>query len=492
MSIIFLSYRRDDSTTICERIYDRLISAFGKSSVFMDVDAIPVGVRFPRYIHDVIEQTAVQVAVIGPRWLDIAMPDGRRRLDDPDDFVRLEIEAALQRSIPVVPVLVDGGKMPRADELPESLRELATHNAIPIRRNPDFDDDVQRLIAAIRTLSRRKQKWEISAILALIQAIVVAACVVAGVAALAVFAILLGLPLPLVDVGLVGPITQYPLAAILIVVVLVLATLSATVMLRSGRPSVRDDALDLSGGWRWPRLVVSLATSSLSTLTFTALLITMVLRPAWCPTALCPAPQIVTRGVHDANLEVYFTALQSTFYAIPGNPREYTLSNLPKQIGAQRIDQPGGSAYKVVVGIHSLQQGRFGLLIEQVSVVINAVPASPQNLNVWAPGKALDYHANPYQAAYSSQLSGTVLAARYVPIPQGKVVLAPGEADELDVEITSRVRADIQFQVRVAYRVTNESSVHTLTLPQRFEVIFADATNWHTYSLQNGGFTADS
>jgi len=149
MGMIFISYRRDDTADTCGRIYDRLVMAFGKAAIFMDVDAIPVGVRFPQYIAETIQRTSVQLVVIGPHWLDATTDDGERRLDIPSDFVRQEIEAALRRGIPVIPILVQGATMPPAGGLPPSLRDLASHNAIPVRRNPDFDNDMRRLIDAL-------------------------------------------------------------------------------------------------------------------------------------------------------------------------------------------------------------------------------------------------------------------------------------------------------------------------------------------------------
>jgi TIR domain len=152
MAKIFISYRRDDAADSAERIYDRLVAAFGKDDVFMDVDAIPIGVRFPDYLQDVVQQIDLLLVVIGKQWLDITTPTGQRRLDDPTDFVRLEIEAGLQRGIPLIPVLVQGALVPPASDLPESLRTLVDHQAISVRRNPDFDRDVSHLLEAIKAI----------------------------------------------------------------------------------------------------------------------------------------------------------------------------------------------------------------------------------------------------------------------------------------------------------------------------------------------------
>src|SRR5258708_4264580 len=95
MAKIFLSYRRVDSATMAGRIYDRLILRFGEKNIFKDVDDIPPGVNFAEYIQDSLRQCAVKLVIIGRSWLASPAPDGSRRLDNPADFVRIEIETAL-------------------------------------------------------------------------------------------------------------------------------------------------------------------------------------------------------------------------------------------------------------------------------------------------------------------------------------------------------------------------------------------------------------
>jgi tetratricopeptide (TPR) repeat protein len=143
---IFISYRREDSADITGRVYDRLVEHFGKDAVFKDVDDIPFGANFKSHLQDILAQCAVELVVIGPRWLDATDDDGRRRLDDPADFVRIEVESGLSRGIPVIPLLVYGASMPGADRLPPSLAELAYRNGIPVRPDPDFHKDMGRLV----------------------------------------------------------------------------------------------------------------------------------------------------------------------------------------------------------------------------------------------------------------------------------------------------------------------------------------------------------
>jgi hypothetical protein len=145
---IFVSYRREQSSCVAGRLSDRLIDRFGEEQVFIDVDAIEPGADFAEAIARAVDACAVLVALIGPGWLLAVDERGERRLDDPDDLVRLEIGAALAREVRVIPVLVEAAVMPRRGDLPESLAGLARLNALRIRHE-SFRDDAGRLVAAI-------------------------------------------------------------------------------------------------------------------------------------------------------------------------------------------------------------------------------------------------------------------------------------------------------------------------------------------------------
>jgi len=147
---VFISYRRMDSQYIADRIYDWLVPEFGTDNVFKDVDSIPPGRDFRRILQDAFARCDALLVVIGPRWLGETDAAGRRRLDDPWDFVRIEIETALQRDIPVIPLLVAGAPLPRWEDLPPSLQELVYRHAMPVRPDPDFRHDMGRLIKALR------------------------------------------------------------------------------------------------------------------------------------------------------------------------------------------------------------------------------------------------------------------------------------------------------------------------------------------------------
>src|SRR5690349_5086869 len=129
MPSIFLSYRRSDVPAHAGRLYDRLVGHFGTDNVFMDVDTLEPGEDFVERIQARVARCDVLLAVIGPAWL-ASDGVGGRRLDDPSDWVRVEIAEALKRQVRVVPVLVAGAAMPPAEDLPEQLRPLSRRHAL--------------------------------------------------------------------------------------------------------------------------------------------------------------------------------------------------------------------------------------------------------------------------------------------------------------------------------------------------------------------------
>ncbi len=145
---VFICYRREDTAGFAGRIYDRLETSLGDGSVFIDVHDIPAGRDFVEVLTERVGRCDALVAVIGRDWLAIADKNNRRRLDDPNDFVRIEIEAALGRNVPVIPVLVEGAVMPQAEDLPDALKKLARRHGVEISHNR-FDSDVERLTDAL-------------------------------------------------------------------------------------------------------------------------------------------------------------------------------------------------------------------------------------------------------------------------------------------------------------------------------------------------------
>ena len=150
---IFISYRRQDSAYPAGWLYDRLAEQYGPDQVFKDVDSIELGDDFVETITNAVGSCDILLALIGQEWLDIAGADGTRRLDDPDDFVRLEIEAALEREVLLIPILVDGATMPRGDQLPPSIAALVRRHALELSPHR-FRADTERLLETMkRTLT---------------------------------------------------------------------------------------------------------------------------------------------------------------------------------------------------------------------------------------------------------------------------------------------------------------------------------------------------
>ena len=144
---IFISYRRQETAWPAGRLYDVLVEHFPAEQVFKDVDNIEPGDEFVERITAAVGSCDVLLALIGPNWLTITDKKGQRRLDNPGDYVRLEIETALKRKIRVIPILVDDARMPRADELPATLAPLVRRNAVEI--NP-VTFDTKRLITTVQ------------------------------------------------------------------------------------------------------------------------------------------------------------------------------------------------------------------------------------------------------------------------------------------------------------------------------------------------------
>jgi hypothetical protein len=146
---VFISYRRGDTTIYAGRLFDGLSAALGDDQVFMDLDAIEPGADFVEHIEREVGNCEILVALIGRGWVDVTDADGNRRLEDPQDFVRLELATGLSRDIRVIPVLVQGATMPRADQLPDDLKSLARRNALEIG-DERWRQDFARLLEVVQ------------------------------------------------------------------------------------------------------------------------------------------------------------------------------------------------------------------------------------------------------------------------------------------------------------------------------------------------------
>jgi len=152
MRKIFISYRRDDSSAETGRIYDRLIGHFGKTNIFKDVDDIPAGSDFRDSIQNAINQCSVLIIIIGKDWLSSIDSQGNRRIDQNQDFVRLEIELAFSKNLHIIPVTLSNVTMPKETELPSTIAALCYRQSISIRNDPDFNRDILKLISSIENL----------------------------------------------------------------------------------------------------------------------------------------------------------------------------------------------------------------------------------------------------------------------------------------------------------------------------------------------------
>jgi TIR domain len=148
---VFISYRRQDSAKDARMLFEHLQGKFGAGEVFMDVEGLELGQDFVVSLEQQLERCVMLLALIGPGWLEARTPAGARRIDDGNDFVRIEIRTALQRNIRVVPVLLDGTGMPTEDQLPDDLKLLVRRQALELNV-ARFGTEVTRLVDTIRLL----------------------------------------------------------------------------------------------------------------------------------------------------------------------------------------------------------------------------------------------------------------------------------------------------------------------------------------------------
>ena len=148
---IVISYRRADSDAIMGRIRDHLSQHFGDDAVFSDIDNIPLGVDYRRYVQDILSSCKVLLAIVGRNWTG-KTNGSHARIQDKADPVRVEVETAMRRAIPLIPVLVGGAEMPHANELPESLRQFPFLNAAQVSAGIDFPPDMDRLVHVLESM----------------------------------------------------------------------------------------------------------------------------------------------------------------------------------------------------------------------------------------------------------------------------------------------------------------------------------------------------
>ena len=152
MPKIFINYRREDAAGYAGRVFDRLEGEFGQHNVFIDVDALQPGDDFINAINGRLGQCDVMLAIIGPRWVSITDAGGRARLEDESDFVRIELQTAIERGIRIIPILVDRASMPRLPDVPESLRPLLRRQSTELS-DTRWNYDLARLVDKIKEIT---------------------------------------------------------------------------------------------------------------------------------------------------------------------------------------------------------------------------------------------------------------------------------------------------------------------------------------------------
>lgn len=167
MAGIFVSYRRDDSRDIAGRLVDRLRQDYSDEQLFLDIDAIPPGMNFETVLAERLKACDVVLAMIGPHWVNAQDANGQRRLEEPGDYVRREIAAALERSdVRVIPLLVSGAAMPRPEELPEDLKPLLARQNYQLRYErftADANDLIAQLVKVVPPEGKRRLvKWAVA------------------------------------------------------------------------------------------------------------------------------------------------------------------------------------------------------------------------------------------------------------------------------------------------------------------------------------------
>jgi hypothetical protein len=148
MPKISISYRRADSEAMTGRIFDRLTAHYGKDAIFRDIDDIPPGIDFRVHINETLLRTHILLAIVGPEWLGAAQ-GGVERIQEESDPVRVEVETALRRRVPIIPILIGNTRMPSSDHLPPSLKDFAFRNAVKVDTGQDFDYHMDRLIRSM-------------------------------------------------------------------------------------------------------------------------------------------------------------------------------------------------------------------------------------------------------------------------------------------------------------------------------------------------------
>jgi hypothetical protein len=297
----------------------------------------------------------------------------------------------------------------------------------------------------------------------------------------------------LTGVNSLGPwIDAHPLGLLLVVAAPVAASalaIGAGVLRRRRVGGRRDD------GQGRALLAGSVTLSTASTIALVGVLLTIALRPAWCPEPLCSQPA----GPHDEYLAADLTTLRSPSFLIAGDPAGYSLRRLPASEGPSAVpavptaggESTGRPDLALVLRVQSLRASGASISIDAVWLTVQRVsPVSPP-VRAWLKAALNDYASEPFLARYHGEPAGSGVPADYVgPHRAGSVSLKPLEADELSVGIESATPAAVVVRVRIDYELLDRAgSNRSLVLPYDFRMVFADPLSWQSYVLRDGRLT---
>ena len=203
-----------------------------------------------------------------------------------------------------------------------------------------------------------------------------------------------------------------------------------------------------------------------------------------------PQRGTLPQSAQDQNLLVQFLGTQQSAINLPSDPAKLSPSHLPKQeVPALCIDQQKQpSVFRITVGISNLRRDQYTLLIQQVQLVVEQITPIPRPLYALVQNLPVLSSYNLYRATYMGQNSNTSIHAKYDNPPYDYVFLTLNETDKLSIQVASSVEVFLSFRVAITYRVANEGQTRTLTLPNIFQVIFTDKSNWHLYQVQDEHF----
>jgi hypothetical protein len=234
----------------------------------------------------------------------------------------------------------------------------------------------------------------------------------------------------------------------------------------------------------WLASVTSLVTSAL----LLGLIGLVTVRPSWCPTTICPAPQLIVvtnpNGVNDGVMEAYYLAQQGDAFVMTQDPASYSFSNLPRTINAVEI---GGSSqpYRAVIGIHSLQRNtRYGLAIDGVDVLLDQGTLVTGPMQVYLAGASLSYNTNVSSFTYNQEYAPSV---QTTVAPQLATELEVGGSDDLAVQVMTHDEVSLQFRLQVRYhQIVGDTRSRTLIVPHEFAVSFIEPAHWQPYVFSGG------